>query len=288
MENVKKILVIGSNGMAGHMISLYLSESGYEVTCLSRTKKLDLPTIILDVKNLEEVQKIIVSGYDYIINCVGILNEKAEKNKYDAIFINSLFPHFLADCTKNLSSKVIHLSTDCVFSGRKGTYSELDSPDGETFYDRTKAIGELKDDKNITFRNSIIGPDINSDGIGLFNWFMNQKGQINGYANVLWNGITTLELAKIIEKSFNKEFAGLISIVPNRIISKYELLSLLNTKFRSDKIVINKVFIPISNKTLVNVNKVFDYGVIRYENMINELYDWILEHKNIYLNYKIE
>jgi dTDP-4-dehydrorhamnose reductase len=288
MGNIKKILVIGSNGMAGHIISLYLSEKGYDVTCVSRSKKLDLPTIILDVKNLQEVKKIVLSGYDYIINCVGILNEKAEKNKFDAVFINSLFPHFLADCTKNLNSKVIHLSTDCVFSGKKGGYSELDSPDGETFYDRTKAIGELKDNKNITFRNSIIGPDINYGGVGLFNWFMNQKGQINGYANVLWNGITTLELAKIIEKSFNKEFAGLISLVPNRIISKYDLLSLLNTKFKSDSLVINKDSNPISNKTLVNVNKVFDYGVIRYENMINELYDWILKHKNIYTNYEIE
>ena len=83
------------------------------------------------------------------------------------------------------------MSTDCVFSGRRGGYTEKDFRDGETFYDRSKALGELEDDKNITLRNSIVGPDINPNGIGLFNWFMHQKDQVNGFSNTMWTGQTT-------------------------------------------------------------------------------------------------
>jgi dTDP-4-dehydrorhamnose reductase len=102
-----------------------------------------------------------------------------------AAFLNSYFPHFLAKTTENTNTQVIQMSTDCVFSGKKGSYSEYDLRDGESFYDRSKALGELDDEKNITLRNSIVGPDINSKGIGLLNWFMNNTREehnvINGY-----------------------------------------------------------------------------------------------------------
>ena len=82
------------------------------------------------------------------------------------------------------------------FSGEKGNYLESDFPDGKTFYDRTKALGELNDDKNITLRNSIVGPDIKASGIGLLSWFMKQSGTINGFTKAMWTGQTTVQLAK--------------------------------------------------------------------------------------------
>ena len=92
------------------------------------------------------------------------------------------------------------MSTDCVFSGKTGWYSETSSRDGETFYDRSKALGELENNKDLTFRNSIIGPDLNKNGIGLFNWFMKQEGQIYGFTKAIWTGVTTLTLAKAMER----------------------------------------------------------------------------------------
>jgi len=102
----------------------------------------------------------------------------AEENKALAAFLNAYFPHFLADITKDLNTQVVHMSTDCVFSGKRGSYTGDDLRDGESFYDRSKALGELNDGKNITLCNSIVGPDVNPNGIGLLNWFMKQKGEV--------------------------------------------------------------------------------------------------------------
>ena len=102
------------------------------------------------------------------------------------------------------------MSTDCVFSGKTGGYDESSLRDGETFYDRSKALGELENQKDLTFRNSIIGPDLNEEGIGLFNWFMKQTGEINGYTKAMWTGVTTLTLAKAMESAVQQGLTGLI------------------------------------------------------------------------------
>src|SRR5699024_5151046 len=134
--------------------------------------------------------------YDAIINAVGILNKDAEENKSHAVLLNSYLPHYISNLTKDMNTKVIHMSTDCVFSGKVGSYKEDSLRDGQTFYDRSKALGELENDKDLTFRNSIIGPDMNKNGIGLFNWFMKQNGYIKGFNKAIWTGVTTLTLAK--------------------------------------------------------------------------------------------
>src|SRR5699024_1115052 len=106
-------------------------------------------------------------------------------------------------------TKIIHMSTDCVFSGKIGNYKEDSLRDGETFYDRSKALGELDNQKDLTFRNSIIGPDINENGIGLFNWFMKQEGSINGYSKAIWTGVTTLTLAKAMDSALKEDLVGI-------------------------------------------------------------------------------
>lgn len=168
--------------MAGHTISLYLKEQGHDVYGFDLRESQYVPSFACNAFDTETLRKVITEGnYDTVINCIGVLNQFAEQNHALASFLNSYFPHFLADVTKNTNTQVIHMSTDCVFSGRRGSYTESDFQDGETFYDRSKALGELNDDKNITLRNSIVGPDINPMGIGLLNWFLHQEGEINGF-----------------------------------------------------------------------------------------------------------
>jgi dTDP-4-dehydrorhamnose reductase len=283
-----KFLIFGSAGMAGHMISIYLQEQGHEITGFDQTPVNHCDSITGDVRNLDLVKKTIEKGnYDVIVNCIGILNQFAEKNKELAVFVNTYFPHFLVSITHDLASQIIHMSTDCVFSGKKGEYVEGDFKDGESFYDRTKALGEINDKKNITFRNSIIGPDINVNGIGLFNWFMKQNNQVNGYTKVMWTGLTSLQLAKAMEEASIVKTYGLFNLVNEEKISKYFLLKLMNKNFRKNNLIIHPFDSVESNKTLKRTNFDFNYKIPSYEQMINEMFEWIIQHKNLYPHYNI-
>ena len=281
-----KFLVLGCNGMAGHMISLYLRERGHDVYGVDISKPKFVEGVVVDARNTEAIRQIIVNGmYDSVINCIGILNHFAEKNKSLATFLNSYFPHFLAEITCGTNTQVIHMSTDCVFSGKRGEYTEFDFCDGESFYDRSKALGELNDEKNITLRNSIIGPDINPEGIGLMNWFMKQKNEIDGFTKAIWTGQTTLQLAKTMEAAANEKIGGLYNTVPSVAISKYELLKLINQYFRGGAIKINPVEGINANKSLKRTQFKFGYLIPDYEVMISELATWVDNHRDIYPHY---
>ena len=281
-----KFFVLGCNGMAGHTISLYLKEQGHEVLGFGRSKSQFFDSIAGDAQNTDFLRKIIAeSKFDSVINCIGILNQFAENNKASSTFLNSYFPHFLAEATDDTNTQVIHMSTDCVFSGKRGEYTEDDLPDGETFYDRSKALGELEDAKNITLRNSIVGPDINSQGIGLLNWFMLQRGEINGYTKAMWTGQTTLQLAKTMEAAAREKAHGLYNTVPNHSISKYELLLLFNKYLRSDTLKIKPVEGLNADKSLNRTRFEFSYLIPDYETMIAELAEWMKKHKEIYPQY---
>lgn len=280
-----KYLVLGAGGMAGHMITHYLLEQGEEVEGLERRELSYCKTYNMDATHFDELQKIIEqNNYDIIINCIGLLNQNAEDNVDLAILLNSYLPHFLAKVTKNMKTRVFQMSTDCVFSGKRGHYTENDFPDGETFYDRTKALGELNDEKNLTFRNSIIGPDINENGIGLFNWFMNQEGTINGFEKSIWTGVTTLTLAKAMHKASYEGLTGLYNLVNNKVISKYELVSLFN-KYTNKQLVINKVDGIVHDKSLFRTRNDFNFEVPSYEQQVKEMIEWIDSHKHLYSLY---
>lgn len=283
-----KIFVLGCNGMAGHMISLYFSEKGHEVLGFDRAKSSLVSSIAGNAFDTAFVKEIIENGkFDTIINCIGILNQAAEDNKALATFLNSYFPHFLAEVTEKMDTQVIHMSTDCVFSGKRGAYTEDDFPDGETFYDRSKALGELEDEKNITLRNSIVGPDINRDGIGLMNWFMKQSGEINGFTKSMWTGQTTLQLAKTMEAAAKEKTSGLYNAVPDSSISKYDLLNLFNHYLRNDSIKINPIEGINADKSLKRTRFDFGYLIPDYEVMVAELATWVKQHKDMYPHYNI-
>ena len=269
-----------------HTISIYFKEAGHDVTAFSRSKVDYCKNVNGDITDFENLKKLINEGqYDAIINAIGILNQDAEDHKSNAVLLNSYLPHFLSDTTKEMKTRVIHMSTDCVFSGKTGGYSETSFRDGETFYDRSKALGELENSKDLTFRNSIIGPDMNERGIGLFNWFMKQKGQINGFTKAIWTGVTTLTLAKAMEQALNENLTGLYNLVNNETISKYELLKLFNKYMRDGQIEI----LPSDNlsldKSLINNRTDFSFKVPSYEAMVAEMKEWIDNHKELYPHY---
>jgi len=283
-----KFLILGCNGMAGHIISLYLKEQGHKVLGLGLTKSKYVDSIEGNAFDTEFLKKFILENkFDSVINGIGILNQFAEQNKAQASFLNSYFPHFLAEVTAKIDTQIIHMSTDCVFSGARGSYTEDDFPDGATFYDRSKALGEIEDNKNITLRNSIVGPDINSTGIGLLNWFMQQNGEVNGFTKAMWTGQTTLQLAKTMEIAAKEKAYGLFNMVPDHSVSKYDLLLLFNKYFRSNSLKINPVDGISADKSLKRTRFEFNYLIPDYEIMVKELAEWMKKHKNLYPHYNI-
>ena len=280
------VLVLGAGGMAGHVVATHLIEKGCAVTTVSANNKLNNDTILLDVTNTTKLRDFLKSNsFDIVINCIGILIQQSELRKDLAAYLNSYLPHFLEHFYKDSTTRVIHLSTDCVFSGQNAPYYENSVYDGETYYDRSKALGEIINDKDLTLRMSIIGPDMQKKGVGLFNWFYSQSGEINGYKKAHWSGITTIELAKGIEAAIKQNITGLYHLVPNTNISKYNLLQLFVETFKRKDIIINPETSTISDKTLINTRSDFSYVIPSYETMISEMKTWIEKHQELYEHY---
>ncbi len=281
-----KILVLGASGMAGHIITLYFKERGYDVTGFTRRPIDYCKNVLGDAMNVADIKAALESDdYDVVINCIGILNQFAEENKSDAVFLNGFLPHFVADTLRDTKARLIHMSTDCVFAGNTGPYYEESFPDGKIFYDRSKAIGEVNDEKNLTFRNSIIGPDPNEKGIGLFNWFMKQSGTVGGYTGAIWTGVTTLTLAKAMEQAIKENLTGLYNLVNNESINKYELLKLFNKYFRNGSVDIQPNDKLQLDKSLRHKREDFSFIVPSYEQQIKEMQEWVYAHKELYPHY---
>lgn len=287
MDAEKRILILGAIGMAGHALALYFKERGYSVTAYSVTTFPYCDNIIGNAFETDKFKDMLLRGeYDVIINCIGILNQAADKNRSAAVYLNSYLPHLVADTIKGKKTKLIHMSTDCVFAGNGGPYDENSPRDGRSFYDRTKALGEVEDEKNLTFRNSIVGPDMNENGIGLFNWFMRQKGPVQGFTGAIWTGVTTLTLAKAMEKAIEENLCGLYNLVNNESISKYDLLVLFNRYFRNSRLTILENDDLKMDKSLRNTRKDFSFVVPSYEQMIQEMKEWVDAHSTLYPHYQ--
>ena len=284
-----KILVLGCNGMAGHLISLYFKEQGHEVVGFARQQSTLLDaTVVGDASDFSLIQKTIEEGgFDAVVNCIGLLNQFAEENKSMAVLLNGYLPHWLTEITKDTTTRIIHMSTDCVFAGNDGPYYEDSFPNGATFYDRSKAMGEINTAKDLTFRNSIVGPDIKPSGIGLFNWFMKQEGEVGGYTGAIWTGVTTYTLAKAMEQALKENLTGLYNLVNNESINKYDLLGLFNTYFRAGGVKINPNDKLQLDKSLRRKREDFSFLVPSYEQQVKEMREWVIKHKDIYPHYNL-
>jgi len=287
---MKKVVVIGCKGMAGHVVKTCLESTGlYDVWGIARGIVSGQKLINLDVSNTKELESILDNGsFDVVINCIGLLNKTAEDNPELAVWFNSYFPQLLATFGKKYNFKLIHISTDCVFSGKEGGYKEDSFKNGIGFYAQSKALGEVINAKDLTFRTSIIGPELNENGIGLFHWFMNQNHEIFGYSEAYWSGVTTIELAKGIHEAIKQDLTGLYHFVNSSKISKFDLVNEFNSNFRDGGInIISKSDYKV-DKSLINTRDDFNYTFSSYQIMIKEMKNWILDNRNLYKHYFIK
>ena len=282
-----KILVLGASGMAGHVISLYLREQGHDVDTTASTKKLDAATQLIDVRDGGTLQAFLkLNAYDAVVNCVGILVKQSEQDKPAAIYINSYLPRLLEQLYDNSTTKVVHISTDGVFSGKHSPYDEQSICDSELFYGRTKSLGEISNAKDITFRTSIIGPEVHTDGHSLFGWLFGQRGTaVTGYTNVFWNGVTTLELARTIAVVLGHDIHGMYHLARKQPISKYDLLAMIKRCFDLDDITINEGTGSGQGAVLVNSRSDIAYTLPGYQGMLDDLKRWMEAHREYYAHY---
>jgi len=273
--------------MLGHVVYSYLSSlKKFKLISVANHKKISKDTYLLDVRNYKQVNDYLKTMKpDYVINCAGLLIEECEKNIEDAILINSLFPNQLSRLGEKLNFKLIQISTDCVFSGQDGNYSEDSVPDGYSAYARTKTLGEINNDRDLTIRTSIIGPELKSDGVSLLNWFLNQKGDISGFDKTYWSGVTSLELAKAIEPFINQGITGIYNFTSKKKISKYDLLLLFQKIWKKTDVKIKANSNYVSDKSLSSIRSDFKYNPKDYEEMLLESYEWMLKNKSQYPHY---
>ena len=286
---MKKVLVLGSTGLIGHQVFNFLKAGGrYDLYNFSYRKKLQDDTIILDARNFDYFcQNIIDISPDFIINCIGVLINGANEDPENAIFINSYMPHRLARVADDIEAKLIHISTDCVFSGdKKGPYVEQDEKDGRGIYAKTKGLGEVVNDKHLTLRTSVVGPELKSDGEELFHWFMNETGDIQGYTDAIWSGVTTLELAKAVKWALDHHITGLYHVTNNAPISKFELLRLFQ-KYTKKNIGIVPVPGRSVDKSFVDTRLLIDYKIPSYDQMVVDMISLIANNRKLYSQYKV-
>jgi dTDP-4-dehydrorhamnose reductase len=278
------VLVFGSSGMAGHVIRARLGESGFAVTGAGRTAGQSVD-VTLDLSSDDQVAGLLHDVQPAIvINCVGTLVAASDRSPRAAIETNALLPHRLREASEGVGARLIHLSTDCVFSGARGRYREDDLRDGDTIYDRSKALGEISAGGHLTLRMSIVGPEIRAGGTGLLHWFLGQTGAVAGYSRAMWNGITTLELADALVAIATSELDGIYQLVPPLSISKADLLRTIATAFARPDIIINDDASVVVDKTLVDTRGScpHDLGGADYGDMFRRMAAWVAAHPELY------
>lgn len=284
---MKKIIVLGGKGMAGHLLTLWLSRQGFDVIAAQRGGAAVAPYASLDLRDGKLLARLLQRHKpDAVINAAGLLNDEARLRVREAVEINSLLPHTLADYGDELDFRLIHISTDCVFSGLSGPYEETRTADGATAYAKSKSLGEVIRPNHLTIRTSIIGPELKRDGIGLMHWFLRENGPVEGYSRVYWNGVTTLELAKFISWTLEHPLGGLVHLTGKRKLSKYKLLQIMNAIFQKRATITpcNKLH---HDKSLLNTREDLAYAAPDYPSMLKELAQWMVEHRHLYPHYNL-
>ena len=240
-----KVLVIGGTGMLGHKVVQVLSRR-FDVTCTIRSSFASVEHLGIfarestiegiDVEDIRSVANAIeYSKPDVVINCVGVIKQlPTSKDVVKTLTINSIFPHRLAKFAEEFGFRLITISTDCVFAGTKGNYSEDDPADALDLYGRSKQLGEVCDDRNLTMRTSIIGREIGSSH-SLIDWFLSQGGPVKGYVNAIYSGFPTVILSELIATIISEypDLKGLYH-VSSEPINKFDLLMLVKNRLGLD------------------------------------------------------
>lgn len=241
-KGLTRVVVLGVGGLLGSAVIKTLSIAGdYQVIGMSRTDISQVRPISIknaelhygiDVRNTAELGEFLCACKpEVVINCVGVVKQKGEAvGNVDAIAINAVFPHQLSELCSPLGCRVIHISTDCVFSGVEGNYKEGDTANATDVYGLSKRLGEI-DAPNLTLRTSVIGREI-KDHVGLLDWFLSQEKDVLGYSRAIFSGLPAPEIAAVLRDFVipNKSLAGLYHLAANPI-SKYELLKLIANEY---------------------------------------------------------
>ena len=238
-----KILVLGATGMLGNaMVRLLGASEGYEVIAATRApgaedsfpKELRARFLShVDAENPDSLARLFASARpDVVVNCVGLVKQLDNaKDVMAAIPLNTLLPHRLLALCEAGGARLVHISTDCVFSGRTGAYRETDQPDASDVYGLSKYLGEVGGPQAITLRTSIIGHELRGRR-SLLEWFLAQDGEADGFTRAIFSGVPTVELARIVRDFVlpNRELHGLyhVSAAP---IAKYDLLRLIAAQY---------------------------------------------------------
>lgn len=279
-----KILLLGSRGMAGHVIYHSLRNSrGFELRTLDEILREGVRVLPENLTTLAEA----IAKFQpaIVVNAIGALIEDSNKEPAKSIFANSFLPHWLAESAASTGFRVIHISTDCVFSGKRGGYCESALRDADDLYGRSKALGELLHSPHLTLRTSIIGPELRHPSSGLFDWAMRQKENVSGFSRVFWSGVTTIDLARAIEYSIKHDIVGLKHLSHSQKISKFDLLRLIKDSFSLPFSLIAEPT-PNYDKSLVPSEN-FDFIPLDYEQMIIDIRNWISTYPTLYPHYHL-
>jgi dTDP-4-dehydrorhamnose reductase len=284
-----RILILGGDGMLGHQLFKHL-KSRHDVRVTLRKDLVAYKRFILfskentypgiDVRSPGKLDKVLTDFHpDAVVNAIGIVKQLPEASEsIPSIEINALFPHRLSVLCKEIGSHMVHLSTDCVFSGKRGNYLESEQSDADDLYGRTKFLGEVNNSHCLTLRTSIIGREL-SRKKNLLEWFLAQRGTVSGYKKVVFSGFTTLEFSRIIEKILvgHPKATGVYH-VSSYPISKFDLLVLINEKMRLGKKIIPDETIRCDrslDSTRFRIE--FKYTPPTWDEMIEELSKDILD-----------
>jgi len=278
------VLILGVTGMAGHVIKDSLERAGMNITSTSRDLEDTLKFNAFDVTMYDAFFDNI--QVDFIVNCIGVLVEQSSKSPHLAYTANMVLPKYLEMKFSKTQTKIIHISTDCVFNGMIGAYKDTDIPDEMGVYGLSKAMGEIKNSKDVTIRTSIIGPELLKRGpnrTGLLHWFLSleSNAEISGFSRCFWSGISTLELSEVILWALQPHIVGLVHISRECKISKYDLLCIFRDVFNKPVTIssnpqkfIDKSLIPSQNAYEIKND---------YIKMVEELKDYIDSHFDLYL-----
>lgn len=221
----KKIALFGSTGMAGSAISFHLQSLGFEVQ--------NFPRKIFDIL-LSSVSELNLAGIDFVVNAAGMINRREKDIDFanQARIVNTNFPLALADVCARRRIPMLHISTDCVFDGQKGKYTETDAVSVKDLYAETKYLGEPEN--AMVLRLSMVGPE-QINFYSLLCWFLRQKGECAGYTNHHWDGLTTIQLAEVIADIVEKDlFQNGLFHIYSTDITKQNLLELFKRYFQKE------------------------------------------------------
>lgn len=268
-----KIILIGAGGMLGYVTYQYLSSQKHCVIGITKTAKFS-DMICLDVTNQEETEAFLnKTPCDAIVNCAALLVKASEENKSAAVKLNAWFPHWLAEYCARHDIYLIQVSTDGVFSGERGSYDEDAPSDADSFYGKSKFLGEVSGGA-LTVRSGFWGPDVNPNGFGLFNWFMRQTGPVFGYSKAVFNGVSSLEFAQFVNQAIQKPQTGIFHLRAAEPITKYDFLLLQKEMFDRQVSICPNGSVYI-DRTLNNSRADILYKEKTFAQMMGELWQWL-------------